>query len=850
MADPLPHERLFYETMWRHWARGKNYPIPWWAQQYFRHWIDQWDQGLFDTKEAAFTSNALYRYWNMVGVKDHPRKSLVGQAGEIEPVYEEYCLAFFLFQPAQRVLHLPQLALDTMGSSLTQSMQDGYLPILTTTFGTNVGLTAKQELFAIPVGLRQREILVGRYTLRRTRADAGEAWLCVAVLAGGPSGFVRHDRAGRYLADKRLSYLNYLTDETRLLVNTSWGPTFDLAPTSYGLYGNPMPTGAAGTPVDDPDFYLANNPFADLAATGVLNGASTATDYLGGMCTAVFAWALPAEAGDTLTIGVRLPVDSFQGGTDLVEIRADSVDTLARANTVFWDAKLNTQGVQMQLSGAAAQMFAQFRHCRSTLLILSDHGAIHPGPTIYNSFWVRDSSVEGIACALAGDTDVAEALFSQYYPTIFNLGNDRIGPASAFGFFGGEHEKTDLEWDSNGEALWAFGRLDRLLGPSAAFGQRMFSPYVLEGARWIRDNRDQYGLLHSGWSAEHLGDKDKPHYWDDLWGLAGLYEAARLAERIGQVAYAQEIGAAFEDLRKATVESIHWVLEQQRAAGEWRTFIPTGPANVGDYKSTMIGAVAYFHPCRLYMGSKLGDDIVDNAFRTTLDSIWTDFVVGGFEHSDAWRAYGPYLTLQLAHAFLLLGHTDRMDALIQWTCEAGFATVSGVSKDAGKWDVVLGNWNEQHCYPIATNFAAVPASWWYMGDIPHGWAAAEFNLLLRDRLFFEADEDGRRTIYLAPGVLADWLDNGQPLSVRNAPTLFGGTFGFQLIHNAGTHTIDIEIQDPAPPDIRFIYSCPFGTAVDGVRVDGAVVALKDSGVVDGPHVALPARFRNASVHYA
>jgi hypothetical protein len=100
------------------------------------------------------------------------------------------------------------------------------------------------------------------------------------------------------------------------------------------------------------------------------------------------------------------------------------------------------------------------------------------------------------------------------------------------------------------------------LGPTAAFGQQMFSPYVLEGARWVRDNRDQYGLLFSGWSAEHLGDKDKPHYWDDLWGLAGLFEAARLAARLGQTAYAQEIWAAFEDLRKATVDSIHYVLDQ------------------------------------------------------------------------------------------------------------------------------------------------------------------------------------------------------------------------------------------------------------------------------------------------
>jgi hypothetical protein len=48
-----------------------------------------------------------------------------------------------------------------------------------------------------------------------------------------------------------------------------------------------------------------------------------------------------------------------------------------------------------------------------------------------------------------------------------------------------------------------------------------------------------------------------------------------------------------------------------------------------------------------------------------------------------------------------------------------------------------------------------------MGDIPHGWAAAEFTLLLRDMLFFEANEDEDPHIYLAPGIVPRWLDDGQ-----------------------------------------------------------------------------------------
>lgn len=831
----MEHEWLFYEVMWRRWARQVPYPFPWWVRQAFRRWVEDWDRGLFDSKEAAFSSNALYRYWNMVGVKDHHQESLVGQAGEIEPVYDKYSLAFFLFEPDGRRLHLPQVLNPAAPAELRQGMQDGYLPVVATSFRTAADVEVEGRTFGVPVGDRQRDIVLARFSVRASGPAPQACWLCLAVLPAGPSGFQRHDRAGRYLADGRLSYLRYLLNEDRVQVNTAWGPVFDPAvpPATYGVYGNPGAT-------VDPDHYLADDPFSDLAASGTLNGQHTATDYLGGMCTAVFAW--PVDAGAELQLDVRLPVDDFRGGGDLAEVRRPGADVLDQANLDFWRDKLDVQGLQATLPSTVAHLPDLFRLSRANLLILADQGVIHPGPTIYDSFWVRDSSVEGIACALAGDVGLAERQFGDVYPSVFNLGYDRVGPVSMQGFFGAEHEKHDREWDSNGQALWAFGRLDRILGQSAAFGARMFSPYVVEGARWIRDNRNRNdGLFHSGWSAEHLGSRDVPHYWDDLWGLAGLYEAGRLAERIGQPAAAQELWAIFEDLRRATVASIRWVLDAQRDRGEWRTYIPTGPANVGDASSTMIGAVAYFHPCRLYMGGKLGDPVVDAAFRSTLETIWFEFVRGGFDHQEAWHAYGPYLTLQLAHAFLYTGQIDRMDALLAWTVTAGQATVSR-DDGPGRWQVVAGAWNEQHCWPIATDFAAVPERWWYMGDIPHGWAAAELNLLLRDILFFEADEDGQPHLYLAPGVPPHWLGGGESITVSGAPTVFGRTFGFQLTHDQVARTVRIDIPDP-PAGVRYVYPCRLGTGVRSIIADGRALP------VTGTDVRLPGGTTTASVVY-
>ena len=477
------------------------------------------------------------------------------------------------------------------------------------------------------------------------------------------------------------------------------------------------------------------------------------------------------------------------------------------------------------------------------MLILADDGEIHPGPTIYDSFWIRDSSVEAIACALAGDDGLAGSQLGRHHLEVFQTGTNWIGPARAYGFFGGQHEQDSHEWDANGEALWAFGKFDRIQGPSVAFGAKVYWPYVLQGARWIRDNRAPDGIMLSGWSAEHIGDANQPHYWDDLWSLAGLYEAARLAERL-KAAEVAELWAAFDSLKAATAASIRWVLTQQHNEGQWETFVPSGPGGDRGLYSTIIGAVAYFHPTRLYFGAKLGDDI-DLAFRLTLDTIWSHFVQGGFRHDKSWQAYGPYLTLQLAHAFLLLGDLDRMDQLLGWAIgNAAFAKVSRFDGAAEQWQVTTGTWNEQHAYTVSDNFTAMPFHVWYMGDMPHGWAAAEFMLLLREILFFEAGEDDIRQLYIAPGVLPRWLsgNGGQSVTVTNAATTYGTAFGYTLAHDEPNKKIHIDITQPVA-GVNYVYPCRFG-AVTTAIADGSALP------VTGTEVHLPPGTAHAEISYA
>ncbi|MGB8380292.1 MAG: hypothetical protein WCG47_03415, partial [Dermatophilaceae bacterium] len=417
------------------------YPLPWWLQQTFRRWIDNFDAGLFDSKEAALASNALYRYWNMVGVKDAHQESLVGQAGEIEPVYERYAVTCFVVEAGR--LHLPQwLDPGSGGPALAQHRQDGYLPVLFTTYRPTAGIEVEQRTLATTVGVRQRAMVLSRLVVRATGAGPQRGELGIGVIPVKPSGFVRHDRAGRYLADSTLSFLRYLPAERRLETNTFTGPVFDTAPATFGLYGNPNSSW-------DPDRYLAENPFAALASGGALNGAETASDSVAGMCTAAFTWPFELAAGQELAVDLRLPIDDFRGAGDFAELAAPAAGDLEAGNLGFWRPKLTGSGLQAQLPPVVAHLADLFRSCRADLLILADDGAIHPGPTIYDSFWIRDSSVEAIACALAGDTGLAATQLGQHHLSAFNTGFERIGPVSAHGFFGMEHERNDNEWDSN-----------------------------------------------------------------------------------------------------------------------------------------------------------------------------------------------------------------------------------------------------------------------------------------------------------------------------------------------------------------------------------------------------------------
>ncbi|WP_329544339.1 hypothetical protein OG548_06030 [Streptomyces sp. NBC_01356] len=195
-------------------------------------------------------------------------------------------------------------------------------------------------------------------------------------------------------------------------------------------------------------------------------------------------------------------------------------------------------------------------------------------------------------------------------------------------------------------------------------------------------------------------------------------------------------------------------------------------------------------------------------------------MTGGYRHEAAWNAYGPYLTMQLAHAYLLAGDPARMDALLDWVLGAAFP-------ETARRAAALSAWNEQRAFPVASDFAEVPSRHWYMGDIPHGSAAAEYLLLIRDILFFEADEDRDPHVHRAGGA-PGLSTGGERVAVDAAPTIFGEPFGYRFTHNPDQRTLTVDITQ-APQRVRFVHPCRFG-AVRSASADGRELPVTGNDV--------------------
>ena len=203
------------------------------------------------------------------------------------------------------------------------------------------------------------------------------------------------------------------------------------------------------------------------------------------------------------------------------------------------------------------------------------------------------------------------------------------------------------------------------------------------------------------------------------------------AQELGEDDDAEWIKNEYESFKSCLDSSINSVMKSRGLY-----FVPTGPYKGFD-DTTIIGSVASLWPTKVLA-------INDLRALGTLWRIYKHYLAeGGFLHWDIWGSIGSYLTIHVAHNFLFLGYSSNVLRLLNWLLDhqaAPAAWPEGITTDRCRRG--------------------------YMGDIPHGWASAEYIPLLRGVLLYE--DQGK--LHIAPGVPTSWLEDGNEITVRNAPT--------------------------------------------------------------------------------
>jgi hypothetical protein len=291
--------------------------------------------------------------------------------------------------------------------------------------------------------------------------------------------------------------------------------------------------------------------------------------------------------------------------------------------------------------------------------------------------------------------------------------------------------------------------------------------------------RPRRGLLPE--SASHEGYLAHPvhAYWDDFWALQGYRDAAAMAGILGHHAEARRIAASHDALGAALRTSIESVIAERGipyvpGSVEWADFDPTATA----VAVSLLGGLPY-----------LPRDVLERTFDQYLD---------GFRRRRGgevdWNNYSAY-EVRIVGALVHLGRRDDAAEL------AEFLLDDRRPRAWNQWPEI--SWRD-------------PRSPGHLGDVPHTWIGAEWVLSFRCMLAYEHQAD--RSLVLAAGIPASWLDDAAGIAVRGLPT-YWGPLDLDVRRDGGAVIVTLGGDLEVPPG-GIVLRPPLSGRLESVTVDG------------------------------
>jgi hypothetical protein len=385
---------------------------------------------------------------------------------------------------------------------------------------------------------------------------------------------------------------------------------------------------------------------------------------------------------------------------------------------------------EVVLPASAAAIERSFASNLAYILINADGAGIQPGSRSYTRSWIRDGSLTSAVLLRLGHADAVRRFIEWYAPYQFPNGKvpccvDRRGADPV------------PENDSHGQLIYLIAEYYRFTR-DRQFAEKMW-PYVAKTVEYIDSLRQQrmteqyrggpfYGLVPESISHEGYSAKPMHSYWDDLFTLKGLKDAAWLAQELGRDA--APIAAMRDSMRKSLVDSYRLAMAQHKI-----DYLP-GSVELGDFDATSVTVA--LNPA----GEQ--DALDRGALERTFDRYLREFRAR--RQSTENYGYTPY-EWRTVGTFIRLGRREDAHELVEFFMN----------------DRRPPGWN--HWGEVVFRDRDTPK---FIGDMPHTWVGSDFMRSILDMLAYERD-DG--TIVVGAGVPPTWAQQG--VRVRRLQTWWG-----------------------------------------------------------------------------
>lgn len=460
------------------------------------------------------------------------------------------------------------------------------------------------------------------------------------------------------------------------------------------------------------------------------------------LASGVLAFPYQLSPGEKTIFSLAIPFHLYcppQLLTSSTEKNAQFISDRRETVKNEWRAKINSVGITLPPS--AQKLIHTLKSNLAYILINRDQAGIQPGSRAYERSWIRDGALTSSALLKMGISTEVKDFFEWYGKYQFPSGKipcvvDRRGPDPV------------PENDSHGEFIYGmlqyfyftndtlflknhFDKIKKTMSYLEELIRQRSTDYYKNGSDSLRAF---YGLLPESISHEGYSAKPMHSYWDNFWALRGLKDGVTIAGILNEKAVAQKWEMLRDQFRENLYQSLNRVFQLKKI-----DYIP-GCVELGDFDATSTTIA-------LQPGQEKAN--LPLPYLTNTFDRYYDYFQKRQDGDFQWENYTPY-ELRLCGTFILLDQRERAHELLR------FFLRDHRPLAWNQWAEVV--WRDQ----------STPK---FIGDMPHTWVGSDYINSLRT--FFAYEDETNHSLVLGAGLLEEWIDAPEGVSIEKFPTYYG-----------------------------------------------------------------------------